>query len=398
MRFALIFSSVFVSLFISLQSAQADRLEEARVIRIDSYNNDTIVERLDGSHWLLQHSRTCTSLSTEWPVKLLIDKKEKITKLKVNFNELCAVYTAGPMEDEVKVIKLIRSDNALKPDHQMVLRDGNEEFLIDYPKECKYVREFLDKMVYVYRGGKYLEAGKSILYLPGDRGSCKVERVEALGGKPDEVELNQPILKLGEIQQQARNNEVYFYWEPLPQEQILYYAYGHSRHQVDPKEFNNNLTQLPNFGKTKENQATIGKLANGKSYYFFFAPVDKNRQPGAWTTLEVTPVNTAPPPVNRPDLPEFEIQIAEETDAAFLLTWPAMENVKKYRVIFSVDGKRRFMKDLSPNENKITIEKSRFYEGKGLTVTVRTLKLVLTGMSYSDGHYWVYDPKKKGND
>lgn len=392
--------SLFIVLFLIFTShtfASADTLEEARVIKIDKVLHDTIVQRQDGSQWLLQHGRTCTSMSTEWPIQLILDAKEKIIKVKVNFNEFCLVYAATPLDAEIPVDKYLSSDNALVPDHQFETRDQGQAYRLDYGTACKYFREFktAGSKVYLVRHGRTIASGESEIYLPGNRGHCRVERVETLGVANATV-VDTPTktaeFKMGQIQYQAQNNQVYFYWDDLPAGQVDYYAYGYSRFSTDPSTYT--LKQLPNFGKTKDHKVTITNLANKRLYYFFFAPVNAAGKAGEWTTLAITPINPDPTIKNNPDYEPFDVTVAKEDEATFTMKWPKKANVLKYRIQFFVDGKLQWLKDISPQQTSFTITKRPEYKKKGLRFHVSTLPIDRLGLTYSDGIYWIYKLKK----
>ena len=51
----------------------ADSLETVRVIKIYDTTDDIIIERSSGERLLIQHNRQCSSMNTEFPVKLLWD-------------------------------------------------------------------------------------------------------------------------------------------------------------------------------------------------------------------------------------------------------------------------------------------------------------------------------------
>ncbi|MBI5411776.1 hypothetical protein HZA43_01210 [Candidatus Peregrinibacteria bacterium] len=381
----------FVFLFFFGGLAHADSLEQARVIKMDKELYDTIVERQDGARWLLQHSRTCTSMSTEWPVQLDLNKAKTIIKILVNFNESCTVFASTPVDAEIPLTEYISSENALVPDHQIVTADLGKQYLLDYGKSCKYMREFKGKNIYLFRNGPTLQTGKSKLYLPGNRGNCRLDKVilkdgaDAPAATPKEATVAM-ALKMPAIQSQAQNNQAYFYWDALPENQVNHVMYGYSRYKLNPSDYS--VKQLPNVGRTKNHQLTIKNLANQRSYYFFFAPMDNNNQLGEWTTLSLTPVATEPVFKNEPDPKSFEITITRETDSSFTLSWPSMDNVRRYRTLFFLDGKRQWMHDFPPEETSFNLNKSKAYEGKGLRFEVSTLLKNPMDPSYSDGIYW----------
>ena len=364
-------------------SAFANQAESARVIRKDLDNHDLLVERLNGELWLLQHNPLCSSMSSEFPVHLIIESKI-VKQLKVGVSEICKVYNAFPYGGEATMTARVPSDNELNPEHEAEIDWGGIKYRVGYGSGCSDIREFVGQKLYVSLLGKGLKGGK--LVLPNNRGQCVIKTVQEIG-MSEEVAMQIPP-KLEGLEFQAQNNQVYFYWTPASEEKPLYLI-SYSRYQLNPSLYPWKL--MPNLKIVKGNSFTVKNLANRKKYYFYLATLSKDNVAGEWTEITATPVSSGGLK-NDPDPEPFEAKV-QETNDAFVLTWPAKEVARRYRITLYVNGKPEFMKLMKEDTLEYRVSKLSKYLGKGLRFTVKTLPKEPTNPTYFDGVYWEYKAK-----
>lgn len=376
--FRLFIFSLFT--FLVILPVHADRSESVRVIKFDKQKNDLIVERRDGERLLLQHNRMCSSMSTEYPVSIIWDDNKNIKELKVAFNERCKVYNFGEYTGDLKIEKRILSENLLVKEHEAEITFKESRYKIDYGEGCVYMREFVDKNVYI-KSNNRLKGG--IIYLPGNRGQCIIKNAQLLETIDNVKESVDPITGL---QYQAQNNRVYFYWEKSDIEKPLYLI-SHSRYEINTNDYT--WKQMPKLRYSRRNSYTVMGLANDMTYHFYIAVIGLDKSISEWKHIELTPKNTTFVFKNNPDTEEFEIEIKEETDEYYLLEWPNKENnSKRYILQFFVNGKRTIFKYLKGDQSEFKIMKKPEYEGKRFRLTIRTLPIKRFGARYSDGIYW----------
>jgi len=376
---------IFVFSFLFLPNVFADYTEKVKVIKFDKERHDLIVERDDGDRLLIQHNRQCGSMSTEFPVTL-IWSGEKVTQLKVNFNEICKVYNTVSYAGEGELTKLTKSENFLVSDHLGEIIWNNNKYAIDYNEGCRYFWDFLGKRIYF---SSINEKGGEII-LPGNRGQCSFDITDHLG-IVENTDPNTPEAMKG-LDYQAQNNQAYFYWERQDtEENPLLYLISHSRYKIDTNDFN--WREMPSLIRTRRNTFTVRRLQNGRTYYFYLAVVNSNNTAGPWTEAKITPV--APESfVNKPDIEEFEIEMEEKEDE-FVLTWPEKEEIaKRYFVRFYINGKQEYFKILKTDKNEFSIPKKPEYANKRMRLTVRTIPKRRSNPRFYDGHFWVYREKE----
>ncbi len=376
--FLLIFTSLFV--FYSL-TAYADSTEKVRVIKEDKNAHDLIVERTSGERYLLQHSPLCSSMSTEFPVYLLW-VGEKIDKLKVASNEICTVYKYAVYGGDITISKRIKSDNLLIKEHLAEMIWKGDKYEVDYEKGCENIRDFEGKQAYVDKSGSL--TGSSI-YLPSNRGSCKVRSAKFLE-KVDtgETTIESPIKNL---QYKAENNEAYFYWDKDTGGAKWVYLISRSRYQVNPDDYN--WDQMPLLKTTINNSYTAIQLMNNVEYFFYLSARNEKGEVAPWTELKIKPIKTAVVFENNPDPEEFEISLKENTDSSFTLSWPdKSEKTSRYTIEFFVNGKREFFKIISGQLSEYQISKKPEYKGANLRFTLLSIPKSIYDVHYQDGIYW----------
>lgn len=385
-KFIFLFSIFLISV-LSAPSAFADRSEKAKVIKKNINYHDLIVERQDGSKWLIQHNRVCQTMNVDFPVTL-ISSGDEIVQLKVAVNEICKVYNAVPYSGEAKITELIKSENLIVPDHEAKMTWFGKEYLIDYDNRgCRYLRDFLGKRVYLHLPQHELFGSQ--LILPNNRGQCRINNAEIIGDDPN---VSDEVLNpLESVDSQAQNNQIYFYWNRHEQaSRDTLYLISYSRNRINPSDYE--YWEMPNLKRTRSNSYTVTQLANGKDYYFYFTLLNfKEKITAPWKELIVAPIS-AGGFVNNPDPDIFEIEM-EETDDAFRLYWPDREDAHLYRVRFYVNGRTRSFQVNRPGENEILIPKEEEYIGKRLRLIVRSIPEVPRGRHYRDGIYWTYEPE-----
>jgi hypothetical protein len=376
-------STLVVALGFGAAVAFASTAESARVIREDKTNYDLMVERLDGSLWILQHNPLCSSMTTEFPVSLIINGG-KITQLKVNTNEICKVYNAFRYDGEALMAARDPSDNELHPESRAELVWSGKRYQVDYGTGCSDIREMVGNNVYLLLPNKTLEGGS--IQLPGNRGQCAIEKATQIG-----VEESKPVdapAKLDGVEFQAQNNQVYFYWNPASEGKPLYLI-GYSRFELNTDLYT--WSTMPDLKITKENSLTVGQLANGTTYHFYLAALSKDDVPGPWTELTAKPVGPGSFK-NNPDPDPFEVTMAEGKDG-FTLTWPSKDTIRKFRISLFVNGKPEFSNLVDASVLEYVVPKKPEYLGKGLRFTVRSLNKNLYDQTYFDGIYWKYSAK-----
>lgn len=378
---------LIISLFIVItafsSNASADSTEKATVVRVDKSTSDLIVTRADGTKWLIQHNRLCTTMSTEFPVSLIITG-DKITQLKVNFNEICKVYYAYPYTGDGAFLTVHKSENQIVADHEAEIMWNNKKYLIDFGKGCPYLFTYAGKMVY-YNFSVTPDKGGTMI-LPGASGQCPITFTKVLEtlSAPDTADK----VGITGLQTQAQNNQVYLYWDKVTAEGKWFYVFSYSKSKLDLASYAT-WRAMPNARMLTANSYTVPNLGNGIPYNFYIAAVQEGKDPGPWLQATVTPI-ADPLDITKgtPDPDVFEVKMEEKTDS-FRLYWPLREDARRYNVFFYVDGKREFYKILKQAQGEIIIKKDPKYLNKGLRLEVKTVPLP-NKPHFSDGIYWVY--------
>ncbi len=314
-----------VSLMLSvltMPSVYADSSEKAKVIKFDKDQSDLIIERRNGEQWLIQHSPLCNSITTEFPVTLILDSRDEITHLKVNFNEKCRVFNTSPYSGRAEITRVIRSENPLVENYQAEIIWSNIKYFIHYDsRRCRFLKDFLDERVYMYLPEGKLEESQMIL--PGNRGQCEIDFAKPLYSTKKEEERAPDILR--GIDHQTQSNQVYFYWERPDAAGRFLYLISYSRYPIDPDNYD--YWEMPNLKRTLKNSYTIKLLKNDRLYYFYLAALNgETKQVSQWTEIQATPVGVKGFK-NNPDPEQFEIEIDDMGDN-FRLYWPAKDNVR----------------------------------------------------------------------
>lgn len=388
MKKTISFLSIVMLLTVNIPFVFASKMEKARLIRTNNQYHDSIIERSNGERWLIQHHRKCSSMSSEFPITLVWSGDE-MTQMKIGFNEICEIYNAIPYFGEARLMKLFKSENLIIPDHEAELIWKGKRHLVDYGEGCNYLKDFLNKRVYLYFENE--SAKNATLVQPGHRGQCPITFKDELEIVKDEN--SDAPHKLHGLDHQAQNNQVYFYWEhPKERKERLRYLISYSRYEIDPDDYNS-WREMPNIKVALRNSYTVKRLANGRQYYFYLAAMNSNGAIGKWTAIESTPV--APPPQKKYGyMPEkFEIELSEN-DTYYTLKWPEKEHAKRYRVLFYIDGKLTYFKFHDIGENKFRVEKQKINEGRKYKLMVRTIPKDRYGPRLRDGHYWVYESEE----
>lgn len=367
--------------FVSISAVNADRSEKANVIKFDSDKNDLIIQRQDGLKWLIQHNRQCSSMSTEFPVTL-ISNDEGISSLKVGFNEMCTVYHSAPYNGEAMITKLIKSSNLIIPDHEGEIVVGNKKYSIDYEGgQCRYLYDYVNKRTYLHWIDQ--ARGKGEIIFPSGRGQCPFVLTERMGEV--EVDNSDAPSALEDLQYQAQNNQVYFYWDKSEEEVI--YVISYSRNQLDLDDYNS-WREMPNIRITRNNSYTVRRLANGQNYYFYIAAMKRgSRYVGPWSEATAAPVKPVRTYNLDSDNEKFQVQM-EEKDDMYLLSWPEKEDARRYFIRLYIDGKPSFFRIIKTDQTEWEIPKDKAYEGHGLRFTVRSIPAKPHFPRHKDGIYW----------
>jgi hypothetical protein len=375
------FLSIIACLVLSyVSNTYADSTEQVRVIRPDKTYNDLVIERTTGERLLIQHSPICNSMNTEFPVYLLWNE-DKLTKLKVASNEICNIYNYTVYAGDMTVSKRIKSDNLLVKEHLAEAVFGGAKYEIDYGTGCENIRDFEGKIVYT---DKNPDLAGARMYLPADRGSCDIKSARLLENAEEQNAIESPIKNL---QYKAENNETYFYWDKDTSETKWIYLISHSRFDINPADYP--WDRMPLLKTTIDNSYTVKSLANNMKYYFYISARNENGEVAPWTEVSLTPIKTAFVFENNPDPEEFQIDMKEDTDTAYILSWPYKgENSKRYILQFYVNGKRELYRIISGELSEYTVTKKPEYKNSTFRLTLRSVPKVSTGVRYSDGIYW----------
>ena len=376
-------SMLVLALGFGTVSAFANSSETARVIRIDKGNHDLMIERQNGTLWILQHNPLCSSMTSEFPVSLILSNGS-ITQLKVNFNEICKVYNAFPYSGEALMDLRILSDNELHPEDQAEMVWSGRRYSVAYGEGCRNLREMVGKKVYLSLPGSKLQGGA--IKLPGNGGQCSIRVAKDLGSEKSAPVIQAPRLEA--LEHQAQNNQVYFYWKAIQGEKPLYLV-SYSRYRLNPSLYP--WEGMPNLKVVQSNSHTVRQLANKKKYYFYLASLGKDNVPGEWTEVVTSPISPGGLK-NNPDPETFEVKMIEG-QSEFKLSWPAKEAVRKFRVSLYVNGKFEFSKMVGPTTLGYSVPKKPEYKGKGFRFTVRSLGITPYAPTFFDGEYWEYGKK-----
>jgi len=377
-------SALVLALGLGAALTFANSAESARVIRADKNNHDLMVERQSGELWILQHNPLCSSMTSEFPVSLII-ANGKITQLKVASNEICKVYNSFPYSGEALMAARIKSDNELHTENQAEFVWSGKRYSVDYGKGCLNLRDLVGKKIYLSLPNQKLQGGT--IELPNNLGQCAIEASKEIG--VDEAPQAQTPLKLEGVELQAQNNQVYFYWKATQEEKPLYLV-SYSRYKLNPSLYPWKL--MPSLKIAQTNSYTVKQLADKQKYYFYLASLSKDNVAGEWTEVVATPVSPGGFK-NSPDPEPFEVKVTEEA-SNFKLVWPAKETARKFRISFFVGGKSEFSTLINGTTVEYLIPKKEAYKGKGLRFTVRSLSKTSYDPSVFDGIYWEYKATK----
>ncbi|MBN1258952.1 hypothetical protein JXA05_04320, partial [Candidatus Peregrinibacteria bacterium] len=323
------------------------------------------------------------SMTVDFPVSIVWNDDKKITRLKVAYNEQCQVYNAGLYTDSVKITARFKSNNLLVADHEAELIRKNKKYHFDYATGCGELREFVGETAYGYFPQDKL--GKGTLYLPGNRGTCKINSSTFVEDITPQVIAN-ALPALDHFQYQAMNNSAYFYWDPLETGKKMLYLVSYSRYPVNPDELE--WKQMPNLKYWQSNSGTVEKLGNGITYYFYIAALDEDQRLSPWATAEILPVNTMGGFKNNPDFEPFEVKL-DNGEVSYTLIWDDKSDAaRRWNIMFYVNGKKIFSKYIDGAITRFEIPKKTEYAGKRFRFTVRSLAREKFGPTFYDGIYW----------
>ena len=284
----LILLPLFTPYTSAVSYSELNYTEKVWMVKNDKDNLDILIKRQNNDLWLIQHNRKCTSMTTEFPIDLIVENGV-IKSLKVDFNEECEVYNSSPYSGEGTFSRLIPSTNMLVADHEAEIIWGNKKYLIDYTgSDCKNLRDFVGKRIYFYSKEEVASNGKIII--PNDSGECDfiltsvVEEIQSITEKPDKIQ---------NLDYQGQNNQVYFYWEaPTDTTGDLSYLVSYSKNKLDLKNYTK-WNEMPHVILTKKNSYIVKLLENEQKYYFYIG-VLQNDLISDWTLAEATPVTPKP--------------------------------------------------------------------------------------------------------
>ncbi len=371
---------VLILLFL-IPHVQADGLEMVRVVKIIDEFDDMVIERESGERLLIQHHKACSTMSTEFPVRLVWEGDE-VVQVKVASNEICKVYNFAPYSGEVTIDSRILSGNALVREHLAKIVYKNDLYEIDYAEGCRYLRDYVGKRSYVQLSDADLEG--ATLYLPKARGECVIESATLLEEGEEEVRTDFPIKQL---QYKAENNQIYFSWDAFEEDESWLPIITYSKFPFNPDEYDQ-LSRLPHIKRTRNNSLRIQQLLNDQVYYFYVAAQDADGNLSEWKTFEITPVKTNSGFKNNPDPEKFEIEM-DETDDAFIMRWPEKADVsRRYLIQVFVDGKREVFKSIDTTAPEFIIEKRPEWSRSRFRMTVRTIPNKVFGARFFDSIFW----------
>ena len=359
----------------------ADSLESVRVIKFWDDTDDLVVERASGERLLIQHSRTCMTMSTERPMSILWDD-DKITQAKVAFNELCTVKNYGPYSSELTISKRIPSNNAFTAEHLAEVDWKGGRYEIDFGEGCQYLRDYIGQTAYVYTPNTGLEG--ATLYLPKARGQCEITSATFLEQLESESSVTEsPIKNLG---YKAENNQVFFSWDKFPEDETWLVLVAYSKYQLNPDEFT--LQQLPHLRRSRYNFMRVFQLVNDQPYYFYITASNADGELAPWREIQITPILTRRRLVNQPDPDPFEIEMTERDDS-YHLVWPdKQEDSRKYLIMLYIDGQREIFKLIDGTDNFFDLKKKPEWESSRFRMTVRSIPHKPTGKRHFDSIFW----------
>jgi len=361
--------------------ALGDSTEKVRVIKFDLNTKDLIVERSSGEKLLIQHNRTCNSMSTEFPVDL-IWKDGKVVQLKVGFNEICDVYNFGTYTSDATMLNRILPANVLETEHLAEIQWNDKVYRIDYGEGCKYLREFIGKQVYLYAPNGSLNNGT--LYLPNNRGQCRISEDGVLRTvETPTVDQGTPVY---DIQFVAENNEAHFYWKTKESDEKWLFLIAYSKFKLNPADYH--WRQMPNLRFSATNEYASKMLANNQKYYFYIAARNSQGVVSSWQELEVTPIQTTRRLTNQPDPEQFEIAVTPSADH-YDLEWPdKSEDSRKFMIQVFVDSKRTLLKIIDGTIHTWRIDITPGTQDSKYRFVVQSLPKTTFGPRHSDSIYW----------
>jgi hypothetical protein len=279
------------------------------------------------------------------------------------------------------ISKRIKSDNLLVKEHLAEILFNNAKYEIDYGTGCENIRDFEGKKVYT---DKTSDPSGAKMYFPSDRGSCDIKSARLLESASEQSVIESPIKNL---QYKAENNQAYFYWDEDMSETKWIYLISYSRFDIDPSNYEWN--KMPLLKTTIDNTYTAKSLANNMEYYFYLSARNEKGEVAPWTKVIVKPIRTVVVFENNPDPEEFQIEVKEDTDTTYVLSWPYKgDNTKRYILQLYINGKREMFQIISGELSEYIIVKKPEYLNSGLRFTLQSIPKVLTGLRYSDGIYW----------
>ena len=380
MKKTFVLSLLVVAVFAAFP-VYADSLESVRVIKFWDATDDMVVERASGEQLLLQHSRTCMTMSTERPIKIIWDD-EVITGAKVAFNELCDVKNYGPYSGQLKISKRIPSVNAMTAEHLAQVDYRGKRYEIDFGEGCKNLRYYINKDAYVYTPQGSLEGG--MLYLPKAQGQCEIKSATFLEQIEAESAITESPIK--NLKYKAENNQVHFSWDEFPEDETWLVLVSYSKYQMEPDEYT--LKQMPKLRRSRYNSMRIFQLANDQPYYFYITASNGAGELAPWTEMKITPIQTARRIINNVDPDPFEIEMTEKDDA-YHLVWPdKSDDNKRHLIMVYVDGKREIFKIIPGDQNYYEVEKKPEWARSRFRMTVRTIPKKPYGAKYFDSIFW----------
>jgi len=359
----------------------ADSLESVRVVKFWDTTNDLVIERESGERLLIQHHKSCSTFSTEFPVNLVWNGGE-VVRMKVAANEICDVDNWAPYSSDTKILNRIVSSNMQIPTHIAQLEWQGDLYEVDYSEGCSNMRDYENHVAYLNTHKDSLEG--AILFLPKSRGQCEIKKATLL--KKLNVRLSQDESMIKNLRIKAENNQVFFSWDAFPEDDVWIALVTYSKYKFNPSEYT--LNQMPNLRRARTNSLKVSRLVNNQKYYFYIASSNGSDSAYEWKEIEITPRQTATRFINKPDPEKFEIEMSE-TDDTYVMNWPDKGEVsRKYLIQVYIDGVREIFKLIDVDKSQFIFEKRPEWATSRFRMTVRSIPKKPTGLKYFDSIFW----------
>lgn len=354
----------------SIVTTRSDRVA---LTRVDLENKNFVITSPDGDSYLIHYKKGCTGLTVNTKT-ILMATRGKLDAVSDLFK--LGEYDVCDIDQAVRVSALLTVGSVYPSETESILMaEDGKRYAVNHPNTCRAIRSFLRQKIYADLGDQEIQGGDK-LYFPRNAGVCTIKFAKPIEGssRTDKDSEKKEYVRPGPIlnlKATPTDRGVELYWTRSPlEENVSYTLVSTSRSPIDPRKYE--LGDMPNQERATANFYTVKGLDNGKEYYFYVIPVDKNgRAASVWSSgVKAVPTGAAfRPTISAPTVLKLNLRLAKEDARSFVFQWDLPSSATLYTVSMQVNGKHEFAQQ-NQKQSSVIIYKKAEYKGKSLRLKV----------------------------